>query len=92
VNEERVMRQVTYTQHQTVRLRTRGALLFAAAALVASLAIWAFLAIPAQDDTRPTAHHVVSHSGSGGVRHDGGYYRALSRRDRALSRRAGDRP
>lgn len=82
------MRQVTYTQPRTMRVRTRGALLFAAIVLVAGLATSAFLAISERDATRQAGYNVGSGSGSGGVRHDGGYYRVLSRRQHALSRRA----
>jgi hypothetical protein len=83
VSEERLMRQVTYAAPQTVRTRTRGALLFAAAAVVAVLAISALVVSSEQGETRQAPYDVVSGSASGGLHHDGGYYRALNRRLRA---------
>jgi hypothetical protein len=74
------VRQVTHIQPRMARVRTRGALLFAAVVLVAGLATSAFLAISERDATRQAGYSLVSGTGTDGVRHDGGYYRALSRR------------
>jgi hypothetical protein len=82
------MRQVTYIQPRMARVRTRGALLLAAVVLAAGLATSAFLAISERGATRHAGYNVVSGTGTDGVRHDGGYYRVLSRRRHALSRRA----
>jgi hypothetical protein len=74
------MPQLTHSQPQAPRVRSRHRRVLAAVAVIAGVATSAYLVISEQDKASPAPGGVVSGSPSAGVRHDGGYYRTLSRR------------
>jgi hypothetical protein len=74
------MPQLTHSQPQILRVRSRHRRFLAVAVVMAGVATSALLVISEQDKAPPAPGGVVSDSPSAGVSHDGGYYRTLSRR------------